>query len=90
MPTDRFSQIRLDSYDHALLAALQLCSFAAGWSANQRAIGRRDWAVASPCLRRVRNVEEAGVIRGYQATLDAEAIGLGMTVFVGGESEMPP
>lgn len=23
MPTDRFSQIRLDSYDHAILAALQ-------------------------------------------------------------------
>ncbi|MGE4431939.1 MAG: Lrp/AsnC family transcriptional regulator [Sphingobium sp.] len=36
----------------------------------------------SPCLRRVRLLEEAGVIERYVALLDAERIGLGMTVFV--------
>ena len=37
----------------------------------------------SPCLRRVRALEEAGVITGYRATLDRPAVGLGLTVFVG-------
>jgi DNA-binding Lrp family transcriptional regulator len=35
----------------------------------------------SPCLRRVRRLEEAGVIAGYAALLDPAKIGLGMTVF---------
>ncbi|OWJ63888.1 Lrp/AsnC family transcriptional regulator [Inquilinus limosus] len=37
----------------------------------------------SPCLRRVKALEAAGVIRGYHAALDREALGLGLTVFVG-------
>jgi Lrp/AsnC family leucine-responsive transcriptional regulator len=28
-------------------------------------------------------LEEAGVIRGYQANLDRDEVGLGLTVFVG-------
>ena len=36
----------------------------------------------SPCLRRVRNLEAAGVIRGYCADADAAAYGLPITVFV--------
>ena len=36
----------------------------------------------SPCLRRVKMLEEAGVIRGYRAILDRSAVGLGMTVFI--------
>lgn len=36
----------------------------------------------SPCLRRVRNLEAAGVIRGYSADVDARAYGLPITVFV--------
>ena len=36
----------------------------------------------SPCLRRVRLLEERGVIRGYAAQVDAEAYGLALTVFV--------
>ncbi len=37
---------------------------------------------ASACLRRVRALEEAGVIRRYVALLDAGRIGLGMMAFV--------
>ncbi|MBW8728706.1 MAG: Lrp/AsnC family transcriptional regulator [Inquilinus limosus] len=37
----------------------------------------------SPCLRRVKALENAGIIRGYHAALDREALGLGLTVFVG-------
>ncbi|MCS6996088.1 MAG: Lrp/AsnC family transcriptional regulator [Casimicrobiaceae bacterium] len=35
---------------------------------------------ASPCLRRVRALEEAGVIAGYAALVDPEKVGLGLTV----------
>jgi Lrp/AsnC family leucine-responsive transcriptional regulator len=36
----------------------------------------------SACLRRVRALEEAGVIRGYAALLDPAKIGLGLLAFV--------
>lgn len=36
----------------------------------------------SPCLRRVRLLEEAGVIVRYAALLDAAKVGVGLTVFV--------
>ncbi len=36
----------------------------------------------SACLRRVRALEEAGVIRGYAALLDPAKIGLGLVAFV--------
>ena len=35
----------------------------------------------SPCLRRVRILEEAGVIERYVALLDASKVGVGLTVF---------
>ncbi len=37
---------------------------------------------ASPCWRRVKALEDAGVIRGYAALLDAKAVGLGVNVFM--------
>ena len=36
----------------------------------------------SPCLRRVRALERAGVIRGYAARVDARSYGLPITAFV--------
>lgn len=36
----------------------------------------------SPCLRRVRSLEERGVIQGYRAQLDQRLIGLQVTAFV--------
>jgi DNA-binding Lrp family transcriptional regulator len=36
---------------------------------------------APPCLRRVRALEESGVIRSYHADLDAAKLGYGITVF---------
>ena len=36
----------------------------------------------SPCWRRLKRLEEAGVIEGYQAVLDRRALGLGVTAFV--------
>ena len=37
---------------------------------------------ASPCWRRVRRLEEEGVIRRYRAELDRRKIGLGVLVYV--------
>jgi Lrp/AsnC family transcriptional regulator, leucine-responsive regulatory protein len=36
----------------------------------------------SPCLRRVRQLEQSGVIANYVALLDPNAVGLGVTAFV--------
>jgi Lrp/AsnC family leucine-responsive transcriptional regulator len=36
----------------------------------------------SPCLRRLRNLEESGVIEGYAALVDQRAYGVPLTVFV--------
>jgi Lrp/AsnC family leucine-responsive transcriptional regulator len=36
----------------------------------------------SPCLRRLRRLEENGVIAGYRAVLDRRRVGLGLTLFV--------
>jgi len=37
----------------------------------------------SPCLRRVRRLEEEGIIVGYTARLNPDALGFGFRVFVG-------
>jgi len=36
----------------------------------------------SPCLRRVGSLEKTGVIRGYATLVDAEAVGLPVSIFV--------
>src|ERR1700712_1746183 len=37
---------------------------------------------APQCFRRVRSLEERGVIRGYHAAVDAASVGLGVTAYV--------
>ncbi|MDT7586277.1 MAG: Lrp/AsnC family transcriptional regulator, leucine-responsive regulatory protein [Pseudonocardiales bacterium] len=37
----------------------------------------------SPCLRRVRRLEETGAIRGYRALVDPAVVGRGLRVFAG-------
>ena len=44
-------------------------------------LAERVGLTAPPCLRRVRALEEAGVIRGYHADLDAARMGFPITVF---------
>ena len=67
----------LDDADCRILAVLQ----ADGRISNVD-LADRVALSPSPCLRRVRRLEEAGVIQGYRAILDREAAGLGLTVFV--------
>ncbi len=44
-------------------------------------LARRAGISAPPCLRRVRALEEAGYIRAYHATLDAEQLGFEVMFF---------
>ena len=69
--------MELDRYDRAILKALQ----ADGRMSNQEladAIGLSP----SPCLRRVRALEEAGIVKGYRALLDAKALGYSLMALI--------
>ena len=68
--------VPLDALDRAILAALQ----DEGRVTNVE-LARRVGLTAPPCLRRMRSLEEAGVIRGYHAELDPKALGYAITVF---------
>lgn len=78
MPNHDPTYPKLDGYDQRILGALQRD----GRLTNVQ-LAEEIGLSASPCLRRVRLLEEAGVICGYHASLEAEAVGLGLTVFVG-------
>jgi DNA-binding Lrp family transcriptional regulator len=67
---------RLDRIDRRILQELQ----AEGRITNVE-LARRAGISAPPCLRRVRALEAAGIIRGYHAALAPEALGYGITVF---------
>ena len=68
---------KLDRFDRKLLEALQTD----GRAPNTDLAEGIDLS-PSPCSRRVRLLEESGVIKGYSAILDQEKVGLGLTVFV--------
>ena len=65
----------LDDKDRALLAELQRDS--------RQTVQQLAAAVglsATPCWKRVKEMEAAGVIRGYGATIDRESVGLALCV----------
>ena len=66
----------LDKVDRRLLAELQ----DRGRLTNVD-LAERVGMTAAPCLRRVRALEEAGIIRGYHAELDPAKLGYAITVF---------
>jgi len=47
-----------------------------------QAIADRVGLSASPCLRRIRQMEEAGIIAAYSAVIDQKAVGLPVSVFI--------
>ncbi len=65
-----------DRIDRQILSLLQ----ADGRMTNVD-LAERVGLTAPPCLRRVRALEEGGVIRGYHADLDAASLGYPITVF---------
>jgi DNA-binding Lrp family transcriptional regulator len=66
----------LDAVDRHILSELQ----ADGRMTNVE-LARRVGLSAPPCLRRVRRLEEQGVIRGYHADLDPHILGWQITFF---------
>ncbi|MAZ70121.1 Lrp/AsnC family transcriptional regulator [Porticoccus sp.] len=69
--------MKLDAYDRAILRKLQ----------QEGRISNQDLAEnvnlsPSPCLRRVRRLEEEGVIDGYTARLNARRLGLNLMAFI--------
>lgn len=66
----------MDAIDRRLLAELQ----DEGRVTNVE-LAQRVGLTAPPCLRRVRALEDAGVIKGYHAELDASKLGFAITVF---------
>lgn len=69
-------RVKLDRIDRRILHDLQ----ADGRITNVE-LARRAGISAPPCLRRVRALEKAGYIRGYQAELEPKALGFNVTVF---------
>jgi Lrp/AsnC family transcriptional regulator, leucine-responsive regulatory protein len=70
--------MKLDKLDGRILTALQRDA-----RLSNVQLAEEVGLSPSPCLRRVRLLEEAGIIRGYHADLSRPAVGLGLTVFVG-------
>jgi len=69
--------LKLDRYDRRILELLQ----ENGRISNQD-LADRIGLSPSPCLRRVRALEDSGIIAGYRALLDAGKLGLDLTAIL--------
>ena len=65
----------LDQRDVEILAELQRDS-----RQSVQQLAERVGLSATPCWKRVKDMESAGVIRGYSATVDREQVGLALCV----------
>ena len=81
------SRVKLDNVDRKILHELQ----DNGRMTNVE-LAKRVGISAPPCLRRVRALEEAGLIKGYHADLEPSELGYNVTVFaqVGLTSQAEP
>jgi len=68
--------IELDSVDRRIIQELQ----DEGRITNVE-LARRAGISAPPCLRRMRRLEESGVVRGYHADVDPQMLGWSLTMF---------
>lgn len=71
------AKVELDKTDRKILSILQ----SDGRLTNQE-VAEHVSLSPSPCLRRIKSLEEAGVIRQYVALLDPDKIGLGLLAYV--------
>ncbi|MBA2675934.1 Lrp/AsnC family transcriptional regulator [Ramlibacter sp.] len=69
--------MQLDTIDLRILAELQQDG-----ALTNVALARRVHLSPSPCLARVKALEDAGVIERYVAIASAKALGLGLNVFI--------
>jgi len=75
----------MDSTDHQILEILQQNA-----RTSNAEIARRVGMAPSAVFERIRKLEERGVIAGYQARLDARALGLPLVAFVFVRTAEPP
>ncbi|MDX6751022.1 Lrp/AsnC ligand binding domain-containing protein [Geminicoccaceae bacterium 1502E] len=73
----KYRNIKLDSIDLKILRELQ-----ADGRMSFTELAPRVGLTTSPCLERVRRLEQAGVIRGYRADLDPHQLEGSLLVFV--------
>jgi Lrp/AsnC family leucine-responsive transcriptional regulator len=71
------AKLALDDADRRILKVVQ-----EDGRVTLQAIADRVGLSASPCLRRLRRMEQAGVITAYSATIDQKAVGLPVSVFI--------
>ena len=76
MKLNAIEQPELDAIDRRILAELQR----EGRMTNVE-LARRADITAPPCLRRMRRLEESGIIRGYHADTDPQRLGWEITFF---------
>ena len=69
-------KIKLDDVDKQILHDLQK----SGRMTNVE-LAQNAGISAPPCLRRVRTLEQEGIIKGYHADIDGEALGFSVTIF---------
>ena len=69
--------MKLDRYDQHILEILQQDA-----RLNNQDLAERIGLSPSPCLRRVRALEESGLIVGYRALLDAKKLGLTLMALI--------
>ncbi len=69
--------MELDRYDRAILDALQHDA-----RLTNQDLAERIGLSPSPCLRRVRRLEESGLIEGYRALLNARELNMKLMAFI--------
>ncbi len=69
--------MNLDKFDRHILEVLQLDG-----RINNQDLAERIGLSPSPCLRRVRALEDSGLIVGYRALLDAKKLGLTLIALI--------
>ena len=75
-PYSMTKKFKLDSVDKRILSDLQ----ENGRMTNVE-LAKNAGISAPPCLRRVRALEDADIIKGYHADIDSDALGYTVTIF---------
>jgi len=70
-------KVPLDAIDRRIIAELQ-----ADARLSNVELADRVGLSPSPCLRRVKRLEQDGIIEGYRAVLSRDRVGLGFSVFL--------
>jgi Lrp/AsnC family transcriptional regulator, leucine-responsive regulatory protein len=70
--------MKIDRFDKSILDILQTD----GHISNQE-LAERIGLSPAPCLRRVKALEQSGLITGYQALIDAKKLGLSLMALIG-------